>query len=158
MRIELFDDEIESLRQFEASTQLSNANLQEIEVAVVSQDKVADSSLFDFLPEATVVLLHEPESLLEHCNRYLERSPEGERLYSWGSLNQQWAGFALASASQVTTGFVGARWQLPIDSVEKFSGDIGDLKLQVDRLYRDTGKEQELYVFCLLYTSPSPRD
>ena len=148
VRIELFDDEIESLRQFEASTQLSNANLQEIEVAVVSQDKVADSSLFDFLPEATVVLLHEPESLLEHCNRYLERSPEGERLYSWGSLNQQWAGFALASASQVTTGFVGARWQLPIDSVEKFSGDIGDLKLQVDRLYRDTGKEQELYVLA----------
>ena len=148
VRIELFDDEIESLRQFETSTQLSNANLQEIEVAVVSQDKVADSSLFDFLPEATVVLLHEPESLLEHCNRYLERSPEGERLYSWDSLNQQWAGFALASASQVTTGFAGARWQLPIDSVEKFSGDIGDLKLQVDRLYRDTGKEQELYVLA----------
>jgi len=148
VRIELFDDEIESLRQFETSTQLSNANLQEIEVAVVAQDAVADSSLFDYLPKGTVVLLHEPESLLEHCNRYLERSPEGERLYSWDSLNQQWAGFALASASQVTTGFVGARWQLPIDSVEKFSGDIGDLKLQVDRLYRDTGKEQELYVLA----------
>ena len=93
VRIELFDDEIESLRQFETSTQLSNANLQEIEVAVVPQDSVADSHLFEFLPEGTVVLLHEPEHLLEHCTRFLERSPEGERLFSWESLNQQWANF-----------------------------------------------------------------
>ncbi len=148
VRIELFDDEIESLRQFETSTQLSNANLQEIEVAVVSQDSVADSHLFEFLPEGTVVLLHEPEHLLEHCTRFLERSPEGERLFSWESLNQQWANFPLASASQITSGFVGARWQLPIESVEKFSGDIGDLKLQVDRLYRDSGEKQTLYVLA----------
>ena len=148
VRIELFDDEIESLRQFETVTQLSNANLQEIEVAVVSQDSVADSHLFEFLPDNTVVLLHEPESLLEHCTRYLERRSEGERLFSWETLNQQWAGFALASASQVTSGYAGARWQLPIESVEKFSGDIGDLKLQVDRLYRDSGAEQKLYVLA----------
>ena len=148
VRIELFDDEIESLRQFETSTQLSNANLQEVEVAVVSQDSVPDSNLFEFLPEGTTVLLHEPENLLEHCKRYLERSPDGERLFSWEGLNQQWAKFALASASQVTSGYVGARWQLPIDSVEKFSGDIGDLKLQVDRLYRDSGEKHSLYVLA----------
>ena len=130
VRIELFDDEIESLRQFETSSQLSNANLQEVEVAVVSQDSVPDSSLFEFLPEGTTVLLHEPEALLEHCKRYLERSPDGERLFSWEGLNQQWSKFALASASQVTSGYVGARWQLPVDSVEKFSGDIGDLKFK----------------------------
>ena len=89
VRIELFDVEIESLRQFETSTQLSNANLQEIEVAVVAQDAVADSSLFDYLPKGTVVLLHEPESLLEHCNRYLERSPEGCLLYTSPSPRDQ---------------------------------------------------------------------
>ena len=148
VRIELFDDEIESLRQFESSTQRSTAQLHEIEITVVAEDSVDDSSLFDFLDSKSVVLLREPEVLLEHAKRFIERSPEGERLYSWEVLNSQWANFPLASASRVASAYLGSRWQLPIDSVEKFSGDIGDLKLQVDRLCRDAAGEHDIYILA----------
>lgn len=148
VRIELFDDEIESLRQFETSTQRSNAQLKEIEITVVAREAGHDSNLFEFLDSKTVVLLQEPENLLEHAKRFIDRSPEGESLFSWEGLNEQWSSFPLASTSRIANSYLGARWQLPIESVEKFSGDIGDLKLQVDRLCRDTTGEHDMYILA----------
>lgn len=149
IRIELFDDEIESIRQFEPASQRSTAHLQEIEVSVVEKESVADGDFFEFLsPEATI-LIREPEQLAEHATRFLERSPDHERLFSWAAVNEQWSKFRLATASHIASGYLGARMQLPIDSVEKFSGDIGELKIQVDRLSRDaTGTESEVFVLA----------
>jgi transcription-repair coupling factor (superfamily II helicase) len=149
VRIELFDDEVESLRQFECATQRSNAELQQIEITVVEENHDQQGSLIDYLPDDTLLLLVEPDELNEHAKRFIELSSNPDAIFSWSEVNKQWAHFPAATASKVTTGHLGARWQLPIDSVDQFSGDIGDLKLQVDRLARDpAGTEFEVFVMA----------
>ncbi len=149
VRIELFDDEVESMRQFDGATQRSHAELQEVEITVLSPDFKDKGSLFDFLPAGTLVLLHEPGQLSEQANRFLERSLRLNELFTWDDVGRQWAQFPLASASSIAAGHLGAVWQLPIDSVEQFSGDIGDLRVQVERLGRDAvGQECEIFVLA----------
>ena len=67
VRIELFDDEIESLRQFDTATQRSNAELQQIEITVLNQEEADGGYLSDFLPENTLLLVVEPENLQEQA-------------------------------------------------------------------------------------------
>ena len=149
IRIELFDDEIESLRQFDAATQRSNAELQQIEITVLIQEETGGGYLTDFLPENTMLLLVEPENLQEQAKRYVERTSKVDLIFSWEGVSKQWANYPTATASNVAAGYLGARWQLPVESVEQFSGDIGDLKLQVDRLSRDvSGEEFDVYVLA----------
>ena len=149
VRIELFDDEVESLRQFECATQRSNAELHQIEITVVARAIKHDGFLVDFLPDETLLLLIEPDQLNEQAKHYIERAADPDSIFSWSDVTQQWAHLPAGTASQVTTGHLGARWQLPIESVEQFSGDIGDLKLQVDRLARNpTGEEFDVFVMA----------
>lgn len=149
IRIELFDDEIESLRQFDAATQRSNAEIQQIEITVLNQEEAGGGYLSDFLPDDTLLLLVEPENLAEQARRYVERTSKVDLIFSWEGVCKQWSHFPAASASTVASGHLGARWQLPVESVEQFSGDIGDLRLQVDRLSRDTtGEEFDVYVLA----------
>ena len=63
VRIELFDDEVESLRQFDPGTQRSVADINQIEITVLDNSSLQDGHLADFLPEETVVLFCEPEQL-----------------------------------------------------------------------------------------------
>ncbi|MFT5301062.1 MAG: transcription-repair coupling factor (superfamily II helicase) [Mariniblastus sp.] len=149
VRIELFDDEIESLRQFDCATQRSNAELQQVEITVVAQALDRGGYLADFMPPETLLLLVEPEELNEHAKRFIERSADTDAIFSWSEVTRNWAELPTATASKVAAGHLGARWQLPIDSVDQFSGDIGDLKLQVDRLARDpTGQEFDVFVMA----------
>ena len=149
VRIELFDDEIESMRQFDGATQRSNAEISELEITVLSQEYRDSGQLFDFLDPETMVLLVEPTILNEHANRYLERSSKPEELFSWDGVQQRWAVHPIATATAVTEGHVGGSWQLPIETVEKFSGDIGDLRIQVERLGRDAaGQECDIFVLA----------
>ncbi|MEM9942816.1 MAG: transcription-repair coupling factor [Planctomycetota bacterium] len=148
IRIELFDDEIESIRQFDSGTQRSVSELRQIEITISNhEDRDSNASLLDYLPNETILLQVEPQQLKTQAERFLERSTKIESLFSWTELNQKWAKFAAASASKVTVGHLGARWQLPIETVEPFSGDIGDLWMQVDRLARDaSGNEYSIYL------------
>ncbi len=149
IRIELFDDEIESLRQFDTGTQRSNAEIHQVEITVLAAEQVAGGHLIDFLPSDTLILLVEPEHLQEHANKHIERSENPDELFSWSSVQKNWAQFPAATTSRVAAGHLGARWQLPVESVEPFSGDIGDLRIQVDRLARDgAGEEFEVFVLA----------
>jgi transcription-repair coupling factor (superfamily II helicase) len=149
VRIELFDDEIESLRQFDGATQRSVAELQEIEITVLSPGYVDTGYLVDYLPPETMVLLVEPSVLDEQASHYIERSSRPDELFSWDDVGRRWAKHPLASASALTAGHFGQTWQLPIDTVEQFSGDIGDLKIQVERLGLDvTGQECDVFVLA----------
>ena len=134
VRIELFDTEIESLREFDVASQISQADLKEIEITVLSPEFKEKGSLSQYLPPQTLILQYEPLRLRETAKHYLERSERPERLFSWEELNQQWASFPMASADAVAAGYLGHCWQLPIDSIDIQSNDLGELKLRFERL------------------------
>jgi transcription-repair coupling factor (superfamily II helicase) len=152
VRIELFDDEIESLRQFDPGTQRSISDIGQLEITVVNPDadgERLDGHLFDFLPKDTLVLLHEPETLDEQAKRFIERTTTPDLLLSWNAARKRGANLPTATASKITAGHLGARWQLPVESVEQFSGEIGEVRMQVERLARDASGDQfEVHVLA----------
>ena len=137
VRIELFDDEIESLRHFDPATQRSISDLKQFEVTVLTQASDLDDAaghFLDYLPTDAVIVLVEPDSLAEHADQFAQRTTGTVRLYPWDDTRQQMAGHRVATASALTSGHLGAAWQLPVESVERFAGDIGEVRTQVERL------------------------
>jgi transcription-repair coupling factor (superfamily II helicase) len=67
-RVELFDDEVDTIRLFNAETQLSERKLLQvsiipnIETRFESQDK---TSFFDFLPDNVIIWVHDAELMME---------------------------------------------------------------------------------------------
>ena len=137
VRIELFDDEVESIRQFETSNQRSIEDLAQIEITIPATGDKAVGHLVDYLPDETLLLQVEPEKISEESNRYLERSSKPKELHSLNDITNNWAHLRTASASQMSTGDAGFRWQLPVESIERFSGDPGEIRIQVERLGTD---------------------
>jgi transcription-repair coupling factor (superfamily II helicase) len=85
-RIELFGDEVESIRTFHPDTQLSERKLSELTIIPninqhIIREKVA--ALTDFLSEKTFVWMREPDLLLEAMQQQFDKaSYEVERLQS----------------------------------------------------------------------------
>ena len=63
VRIELFDDEVESIREFNAQTQRSLKNLEQVEITTVSTTCPDKAHLTDFLAPDTWVVLFETDEI-----------------------------------------------------------------------------------------------
>ncbi len=142
VRMELIDGEADSLREFDVGSQRSRSEIRDIELTVLPSITTQEKgSLFEFLPADTLVLLHEPAKLNEQAKRYIERSVRPDELFQWAQVNRQWARFPLASADSIAEGYAGHVYNLPFESLDGFYGDIGEVKIQVDRLGRTSAGE-----------------
>jgi transcription-repair coupling factor (superfamily II helicase) len=103
VRLEFFGDELESLRYFDPLTQISRAEISEIilppagELGILksgNQKAVArnqnaepstinhqPSTLLDYLPRATILLLCEPEALAVHADAYAQQVPPADPFF-----------------------------------------------------------------------------
>lgn len=137
IRIEMFDDEIESLRFFQIETQRSEADVAQIEITMLSAESKADGHLIDFLPEDTLVLMVEPEELNERARAFIGQQSRPQELHSFNAVRQQLAKCKMATASRLSTGTLGGHWRLPVETIEKFSGDFTEIRLELDRMAGD---------------------
>ncbi len=144
IRVELFDDEVESLRQFEVASQRSIEELRQLEITVLSPGYKERANLFEFLPDDLLVIHVEPEEIRQQAKTYLERSSRPSELFSVEEVNQHWSEQPVALVSRLSTGELGHRWQLPIESIERFSGDIGEIRIEVERL----GQDSEIFLLA----------
>jgi transcription-repair coupling factor (superfamily II helicase) len=137
VRIELFDDVVESLRLFSVDSQRTERTLAEIEITLLSPEQRDAGQLASVLPANTVVLMHEQEEIADRAQSYITRSAHPENLFGWTEVQKQLSAFAIASSSRLAAGFRGARWPLPVDSVERFLGDLTEIRLMLDRVVGD---------------------
>src|SRR6185295_1856183 len=142
IRIELFDDEIESIRRFDVSSQRSLEKLTEANVTVLAAATSDRGHLADYLPSNSWFLLIEPGRIQEEGRNYLQRVEKHEQFHSVAGVLSQCSRFAVATAGAILEGTAGVTCHLPIESVERFSGDIGKVKDELDRL----GEGQEVFV------------
>jgi transcription-repair coupling factor (superfamily II helicase) len=66
IRIELWGDEIDSIRTFDTLSQRSKTELNEVDFIdsiFVSEDEKADTSIFDFLDEEVIFIIDSPDSI-----------------------------------------------------------------------------------------------
>ena len=142
VRIELFDDEIESLRQFKIQDQRSTAELAEVEITVLAPSFQSSVHFGEFLPDDTIVLQVEPAEIAEQARQYLERSAVAKDLFSWNQVSQSLAKFPMATANRISAGRLEEHFALGAESIENFSGDIAELRLELDRV----GEGCDVYV------------
>jgi len=137
VRIELFDDEIESIRRFEVATQRSLESLDEVEVTVLDPAQVADGHLADYLPADSWILLVEPEAIVAAGQQYLARLEHPERFHGVDAVMARLHGFATATAANLARGVLGTSCQLDCESVERFSGEVGRVREELERAGAD---------------------
>jgi len=82
VRIDFFGDDIETIRPFDPTTQLSEGKLAEVSIGPVhSEDSASTGALADYLTEATGWILEEPEDLRRDFPLAFEK-PEKEEIRS----------------------------------------------------------------------------
>lgn len=91
LRIEFFGDTIESIREFDISTQRSLKKIDSVRIGmnlntedVFSEDKEkppAESTIFDYLDEDTLVIIDEPQISLNELTPFTEEFNKYKKLY-----------------------------------------------------------------------------
>jgi len=144
VRIEFFDDEVESIRQFDVRSQRSLQSLDSVEVTVLEPTPADGGHFSDYLPSGTAFLLLEPEKSEEEAKRYLTRLERPQDFHSFQQVMRQVAHFSVATASAIARGSFGVTCGLHIESVERFSGEIDRVRSELDRV----GEGQKVFVVC----------
>ncbi len=169
VRIELFGDEIESIRRFEVASQRSLERVEAIEVTAVRWRRAKPQAtaltacpsprgdewrtcsrsgelahLADYLPPRSWFLLIEPGELESEGRQYLERLERPQGFHSVADVIRRAVQFPSVTASAMATGSLETTCRLKIESVERFSGDINKVRDELD----DAGPGQEVFVVC----------
>jgi transcription-repair coupling factor (superfamily II helicase) len=134
VRIELFDDEIESLRSFEVATQRSQETLEEIEITVLSAEASETGHLTDYLPANSWIMLVDPQRINDEGKSFLLRFDKPAEVHALPTVLAEIGQFAVATTAEIQTETVGRHCHLPFESVERFSGDIARVRDELDTI------------------------
>ncbi len=144
VRIELFGDQVESIRRFEVSTQRSLETLEAIELSLLAAQWEDHAHLADHLPPDSWFMLVEPTEISEEGRHCLERLDEPQTMHGMDAVLARVTDFPSITASAVAATSMEATCRLKIESVERFSGDIGKVREELDA----TGARQDVFVVC----------
>ncbi len=149
VRMELFGDEVESIRRFEVASQRSLAALDEIDITVLSGGQDDREHFANYLPEGSWFYLIEPDDIAEEGRRYLERLDRPQDFHSVSTTMRQVTRFASVTAASVPTGSLETTCHLGIESVERFSGDIAKVRDELDSsMGADRSEAQDVFIVC----------
>ncbi len=134
IRIEWFDDEIESIRSFDAVTQRSVLRMTVLELLNVNSSTQHGGTLLDYLGTNAKVVIHEPLMVENLAAGFLARVPFPERFIDSKILMRQ-----LMQRRHITTtqladaGYLGTLERLPIGDVQRIGGELDQLTTEIDQ-------------------------
>ena len=149
MRIELFGDEVESIRRFEVATQRSLESLDSIDITLLAPDAADREHFAGYLPEGSWFYLVEPGDIEEEGRRYLERLDRPQDFHGVASTMRQVTRFPSITAASVAAGSLDTTCHLGIESVERFSGEITKVRDELDAaMGAGETSAREVHVVC----------
>ncbi len=134
IRIELFDDEIESIRRFDPASQRSIESLQFVEIAAVGGGRDCTGPLADYLPAETIVILVDPNECKKSAAGLLARLADTSQFIDFESLLKTFAGKRLATAATLGEATGEVCIDLRTTTVESFAGAIDQTRSRVDSI------------------------
>lgn len=143
-RIELLDDTIESIRRFDPVTQRSEERLEAIELTVPESNTPPTAHLADYLPAAGAFLLVEPEQLDKEGQHYLNLLERPGDVHGLAEVKRRIGRFSWATAATLASGELGVPCRLPVESVERFSGEFGRVRDELEHV----GQDNDVFVVC----------
>lgn len=133
VRVELFDDEVESLRSFDVATQRSIESRKTLQLLAAKGSVKQDGTLLDYLPAGTQVLIHEPHSVQAASEAFLHRVPFPERFRAPATIFKDLATRSMVTTTQIAVdGYTGELMRLPLGNVERVGGDLDRLAADID--------------------------
>ena len=144
VRIEFFGDSVESIRRFEVASQRSLTRLDSVELTVLDPDFTHSGILGDYLPDDAWVAVVEPEEIQKQGAHYLERVQRPQDLHGVDRVMRLLLRYPTVTMSPIAAGSIDCTCQLQIESVERFSGDIGKVRDELDA----AGQGQDVFVVC----------
>ncbi len=143
-RIELFGDEVESIRQFDVASQRSLAQLDAVDITLVDPASPGQAHMAEYLPDGSWVMLVEPDEIVEQASRYLERTELPEELHGSSEVLRALTRHPSVTAWAVAPASLEATCHLRIESVERLSGELGRVRDELD----EAAAGQEVFVVC----------
>ncbi|HEY4232161.1 MAG TPA: transcription-repair coupling factor [Lacipirellulaceae bacterium] len=144
VRIELFGSDIESIRRFDVATQRSLETLQSTTVTMLEPAESDRAHFTAYLPAATWFMLVEPNELSEEGKFFLERMDRPQVFHSVKLTLGEIYKFPSVTASAVPSGSMETTAHLEFESVERFSGEIGKVRDELDKV----SSGHEVFVVC----------
>ena len=143
VRIELFGDEIESLRTFDTVTQRSVASVDHVDLtALAVASGTRHTHLADLLPPGSVWVLVEPAEVTEEAKRLHDRLGVAAGLFDPEDLFARMHRLPSVALSAIATTSLDASATLAVESVERFTGVLDRVKEELETV----GKDQEVWV------------
>jgi transcription-repair coupling factor (superfamily II helicase) len=143
LRIELFGDEIESIRTFALGTQRSLGTVDRGEITALAglasdaeaREQVALTGHFcDYLPAGSRIVLVEADELAEQGKQYHDRLSDSTGLFSVPGVFAQLLKLPSVKVSALPSPTVEAICHLRVESVERLSGDVKRIRDELDQV------------------------
>jgi transcription-repair coupling factor (superfamily II helicase) len=144
VRIELFGDQVDSIRRFEVASQRSLLALSSIDLSVLDAEADDAAQLASHLPVNSCFLLLDPVEVNKEGKQYRGLVGGEQPILPLRDVLQAIAKFPSATAESIGSGEATATAHLQIESVERFSGDIAKVRDELDAACTD----QDVHLMC----------
>lgn len=144
LRIELFDERIESLRQFEVSSQRSVGRLDQVSLTLYPLSEPSKGSLLEYLPPASWLGWMDPQGIAEAAEQYLARVEDRESHHTLQAIQARAETFPRIELWDIAPDSDGWVFHARMESVERFSGDIERVREELDTVAENAG----VYLVC----------
>ncbi|HEX2473513.1 MAG TPA: transcription-repair coupling factor, partial [Lacipirellulaceae bacterium] len=134
VRIELFGNDVESIRRFDVGSQRSLETLDSTSITMLEPTASDRAHFTGYLPEGTWFLLIEPSELAEEGKFYLDRMDRPQAFHAVRPTLEEIYKFPSVTASGVPAGSMETTAHLEFESVERFSGEIGKVRDELDKV------------------------
>jgi transcription-repair coupling factor (superfamily II helicase) len=163
VRIELFSDEIESIRRFDVETQRKLEDLEAVDLTILSArtpgDDGADGvageaqgraaaeteSFLESLPSETVVLLCEMTELLAEGKTYLERLDDARGLFTVAATVTRLTRYPSVALAALAGDSFDTSCHLRIESIERLRGPRAEALAELASLL---GRDEHVLIAC----------
>ena len=141
IRLEWFDDEIESIRRFDIDSQRSLESLADVDVTVfptAGDDPMRAGGdqrghLLDYLDASGAVVWLEPEQIARQAAQLWEHLANHGACHPLASVLERAAGFGRIEMSTFAAARHACVAEVPLETVERFRGSVEQLRQELDR-------------------------
>jgi transcription-repair coupling factor (superfamily II helicase) len=144
IRIELFGDEVESIRRFDVATQRSLAALDSATVTMLEPNASDRAHFTAYVPPGAWFMLLEPNELEDEGRHFLERMDRPQSFHSVRTTLEEIYKYPSVTAAGVPAGSMEATAHLEFESVERFSGEISKVRDELAKV----SVGQEVFLVC----------
>jgi transcription-repair coupling factor (superfamily II helicase) len=142
IRLELFGDQIGSIRSFDVASQRSLRTIDQVDLTALDPRHDYQSHFCEHLPPSAWFLLVEPGDLEEAGRHYLDRLDHPPGYHTTADTLRQVYRFPSITAEAVAAASLETTCHLKIESVERFSGEISRVRDELDSV----GHDQEIFL------------